>query len=337
MSFFERCMTNLNEFYEKSPKTHIKFFFFLTSDFDKKKPQAHLREEFKKIQLDKKNYYITKGIHPNYLYIYEESELKYTIKTLGKSTLLENVYEAEITGISKERNTGAHVGNHLDIGVIQQRDATKVLLKSHYTEYTDEIGNFDFERDVYYCNRTIAEKDKVSNLEDFGNLRCEKKDGTTTREDYTSVFHKNHVKILHKLYKVFLTGHCKYHKERTLSSSSCGGMTLREYKGVTFMSSTFEGFMIKTVFKPIKAIRRDLEMVSVFYDEMNELNKRGNERIVVLYDFVSGVRRKFYLNAENALISCYVEREQNLGNVHVLEEKEQKIHQHFIQMVKMFT
>jgi hypothetical protein len=269
------------------------------------------------------------------LYIYEESELKYTIRAIARSTLLENVYEGEITGISLEKNHGANVGNHLDIGVIQQRDTTKVLLKSHYTEYTDETGNFDFERDVYYCNRTIIEKDKVSNLEDFRKLHCEKKDGTTTREDYSSVFQKNHVKILHKLYKVLLTRHCKYSIKTPLSLPSCGGMTQREYKGVTFMSPTFEGFLIKRVFKPIKGIRWDLEIVSVIYDEMNELNERGNERIVVLYDYVSGVRRKFYMNFENALVSCYVERELKLGNVHILEDREQNIYQTFIEMVKM--
>jgi hypothetical protein len=71
-------------------------------------------------------------------------------------------------------------------------------------------------------------------------------------------------------------------KRKTNRKQKGGGEDI--YDKVSFDTDEFIIFLKNTLFVRVANIKEDLETIQVIYDEKNELNKNGNENILVIYD-----------------------------------------------------
>ena len=345
--FGQQCINNLKSFYENQTNTEIKFMFFLASDLSKPK----IKDVFKRWTIGKNTYFLIKGLQTGrnawYVHIYEESRLKYFVKITKPYS--NSLYDVKI--IHTKADSDVNHGDHVTFGITRQKLPSNALVLTHWTEYIDDSGDFNFRREASQCNFIVNEKNIHSLLDDpssFKNKRCERTPGTM-ESNYTS----NQLQLLYNLSRIATGiqagGGCvakekrKYHTCKGKRYLIRKGMNCRyinrgynkiivqkggEYNGVTFMSDVFIKFMVEHLIKKVQKTKPFLEAVQIIYDEFNELGDDANDYIVIVYEFEQS-RTVFYLKAQDAFVSCYVETKTHEDPMFAINPEERQIYDVF--------
>jgi hypothetical protein len=349
---------NLKNFRSNLTETSIKFIFF--TGFIDELSVPKMKTVFSSWNLNGNEYYISRGVSDNNIYVYRESDIKYLVNIINtKHTNSGIIHNVDILGIGEDNeDENANHGDHIDFGIIRRKDGNLVV-KTHKTVYVD-IGNFVFDRNEFGCN-FVYDKIKLDSLTNFSmNTKCQKIDYNYTGATIDSTYQNQDPNVIYTLCKVlegtYINGgaiidkknYMMYGGKRYLiRKGKRNGQYIKtakrriylqkggnNYKGITFMSDSFIQFLSDTVFKPLYTIRNDLVEIRVIYDELNETSKDANKYIIILYDFMDYIRNIFYLNTEKTLIACYANNKIESGQSDILEPKEVKVYNEYMLEMK---
>lgn len=317
---YENYIQGITSYYQSLPGTQIKFLFFLASNLNQAKVRCNLRYN-KRLDV-----FMAESHQPNTFYIYHESVIKYLVSsmTLSPSGGPSGVYDVTILGLS--HTSDVNHGDHITFQVGRRRDGD-VIVKCHKTMYTDD-GYFQFDRSTKECN-FVFKPENIANIEDSlcANL-------APLSVSMGELFETHEKLIIKRLCNAMLLGaHGGGNKTLLHPMIMRGGRLYRLRKGrrngmfikrgaqrkvyvqkagaygeITFMSDAFLDFLSQNMFTPLQQLRGDLETIQILYDEFNELGRRANEYIVIMYDFTTMLRNIFYLETKMALIACYAEK-----------------------------
>jgi len=341
---YTKCKTNMASWLNLLPKTNVKFLFFFAGNLDKPK----VLDVVRMWECNQKPLFVVPGFQDNYIYLYEESVLKYVVnvKEIFRTKPV-TIYNATISGDNGDTN----LGNHMDFTIIRLRTG-QVVAKTHYTQYRD-LGGFTFDRvadDV--CNFTLDPK--TIGTSRFVKTKCEKVDGTHNGSCLTNVYDDWRYDVVHDLCKIVVGGTTLTGgRQRVLYKGKIhdamygirggkyivrggGKIYLKDlkqlggaYKGVSFLSESFMTFLSETIFNRLQELRPDLVSIQVFYDEMCELHRQGNRYIVLIYDFEGNTRNVFYIETQVALIACFADSRIKTGHVSTLTSEELQTHKQY--------
>jgi hypothetical protein len=354
---------NLINFRRNLTETSIKFIFFTGLTDKLLVPQ--IKTVFNSWNLNGNQYYISRGVSDNNIYVYRESDIKYLVNIINtKETDYGIIHNVEIIGIGEDNENNedenANLGDHIDFGITRRKDGN-IIVKTHKTIYVD-IGNFVFERDELKCN-FVYDKMKLDSFTNFSmNTKCQNIDYSYTRETIDSTYQNQNQdpNIIYTLCKVlegtYINGGTSIDKKNyimyggkryLIRKGKRNGKFIKtakrriylqrggnDYKGITFMSDSFIQFLSDTVFKPLYTIRNDLVEIRVIYDELNETGRDANKHIIILYDFIDYIRNIFYLNTEKTLIACYANNKIEDGKSDILESRELEIYNEYMSEMK---
>ncbi len=324
---YDTQLQNLTKAIESLADTNIKFLFFSANDLSTPK----VRTRFKKFKVEHTPCYIVNGFSTNYWYIYKESVLKYITSPL-KPTKHPDIFQTTI--LSSNVKGSVNHGDHINFSINRIRTSPYSLILSHFTEYIDD-GNFNFSRmsrDYNFMLNSVyfTSFDKFVNDTPFTT-----KTGNLPDLRINKVYNDLHTcKIIYTLCYAALnaTSLVGGLKRKTNIKQKGGDEVI--YDKVSFDTDEFIDFLKNTLFVRVANIKEGLETIQVIYDEKNELNKNGNENILVVYDFVETYRNIFYVPAKIVLMACFAEREIKNNNVKVVSSSELQCHKQYFDMLK---
>lgn len=323
---YDAQLRNLTNAISSLPQKDIKFLFFLANDMSVPK----VRTRFKRFKIDKTTWYIVNGFSTNCCYIYKESVLKYITSPL-KPSKPPDIHQARI--LQARRDGDTNHGDHITYCINRLRSMPHSLVLSHFTEYIDD-GKFNFtkvQRDYnfllnpsYFTSYTkfLSDTPFTTKSGDLPGLRIDQ-----VYDDQTTC------KVIHTLCDVVLNATPLRGGAKRKPRTQRGG-TNTLYKKVLFDTNEFIEFITKTLFQRVADINDNLETIQVMYDENNDLNERGNENILIVYDFIDMYRNMFYIPAKVAMMACFAEREIKKNNVRIVEQEELACHKQYFEMVK---
>lgn len=307
-----------------------------------------------------KRSFLAQGHDKSYVYVYRESDLKVLVEIIHKDvpkpadtfssghTSVKHAFKSFFDVKIIDTHKGdVNIGNHVDFGIHGLRDG-QVLIKSHYTSYTN-IDNSPMLRIEDNCNFVVRDQ----NFEDynqFSRIACESREGETlgtmskvytTHHDRLVMFHLCGIVLGRKKQGGGVKKKYKSHKGRQylirygkrggeyiqvkgskLYRRQQGGASNKTYEGVTFMSETFIKFLTETIIQRVGMFREDLISATVIFDENDELVSRGNDNIIIIYDFDNAKSNIFYLDTILLLTACYANNQIANGNESVLQPHE---------------
>lgn len=313
----------LRTYHSNLQTTGVKFLFFYADNLDAPK----VRDDFKLMNVNGSPCYLVNGVHANFYYVFRESHIKYLVSV--KSVTHKNyatIYNVAIQGTHGKVNHG----DHIDFGIIKPRSSPSTIVKTHRTVYRD-LGNYEFDRtEDGQCNFPF-DVSQLGSVQDFLGISCTKVDGSvihgcTMGSTYASKLDQMAIYRLCRAMMGYTVGggksvrHVHYRGERTpiLTGRKKGtyvmhGGTKRylkgggNYKGVSFMTDVFIGFLRDMVLRKVAQAREDLNTIQILFDELNEFGENANEHIVIIYDFHDGLRNIFYLKTTMMLKACYAD------------------------------
>jgi hypothetical protein len=345
------------------PTTNIKFLFFLFDGAsDTLLPK--IKTTFSRLTINGKNNYVSRGVSPNYVYIYSESDLKYVaIISQSPSDIKKSVWTPSHLKIDK-RGDISH-GDHLTFGLIRNKNKDTII-KTHKRIYVDVAGNFTFEKESNCpeCNYVFNRELVSQNLNKYsGNTYCETLTGVILPKTLMSEYGKGswELVVIHRLCKVLLGGFGvggsnrnsvgdKYSfryidgKRCTVFKGKRGGCYIMKggkrsylqigggsfYKDISFMTDVFVSFVQEKILMRVVSFRPDLVSVRVIFDEFNELGSEGNKYICFIYEFQEESINVFYIESQIALVACYVDNViENIGDISGITEYEKICHTEF--------
>lgn len=157
---YDKYIQSLQLFMNKQPLSTIRFLYFNASDMT----QPKMKDTFRKFMVDSTNCYIIGGKDKNYLYVYNESTIKYLVNVKLKTGL---VYDVDILNSGPQYDVNH--GDHIDFGIIRLI-SNDIIVKTHKTVYTN-LGNFVFDRSFQVCNFKCDET-KFKDESKFDSIKC---------------------------------------------------------------------------------------------------------------------------------------------------------------------
>lgn len=301
----------LDQFIKNLPSSEILILYFTTNKTNNGiELVPSKRENFKKYI----SYYIYPGTS-GWCYIYKDIHLKELIDIDDSGNILgfskQQNYSELIGGNPLNRTTTeAIIGNHFTLGLDPTERNTKILLRTHKTEYYQvDTSEFLFRKHSEECNIVLK------NLIDINTTMCENK--MKDQSILTRYNNEPDVSILSELINEIIIkgnlGGCKEYsnykgKRYLIKIGNKGGKyielqqnTTRLYiskkqKGgnnITF-SPEFQAFLSTYIFNPVKQNRQDLQRIKLIY---------GNKKyITVIYSFSDPIEsvQIFYIDAHKA-------------------------------------
>ena len=85
------------------------------------------------------------------------------------------------------------------------------------------------------------------------------------------------------------------------------------YKGIEFDSARFAAFLQDVVIPAVVKNKPDVTDVRVVYDELNELDPKGDQTIIVICSFANDRSSAFHISAMAAFAACFAEDRLKLG------------------------
>jgi hypothetical protein len=212
------------------------------------------------------------------------------------------------------------MGNHLTVGLIlNQQKLVMVAHVNHYTYLHDTANTFFDER--IECNTYLQHPLLPS-------TQCQTAVGPslyTVKTRFEAIYPVVPA-ILTRLAQVYVEGpNASQSTGDQLAIGPRGGRYIMKhgrrkylkggadpivYKGTGF-SDELMAFLARHIIGPVVAIKDDLEMIRVFYDDFNEVAPMANENIVFQYEFRHGEMQIFYVDALKALQAFYASTAAN--------------------------
>lgn len=175
VALYDDCMPRLEGFLKGLQESEIRIFYFHA--YDDNPQNVWLRDRFKKLIVRGEGganttFYVSRGRNANYTYIYEGDGVRELVQVLQH-----NATTGEHRGVFVAHGgVEASAGNHIDFGLIKQRDTGGVLVKSHMTLYEldEEAGDRGgkYIRDEIPCNFLLDDAVTTGDLEAFGRTVC---------------------------------------------------------------------------------------------------------------------------------------------------------------------
>lgn len=297
MTTYEYCFANFIKFLNSLSYTSIDFMFFYAHDLSVPK----IKSKFKLWNVDNIVYYISEGVQKNALYVYKKTHLQHLIKILPGQN-------AQCTQTENANTKKVNHGDHLDFQINKMKNS-KVLVKTHFTQYTDILGDFTFSRDDPKCNFTLDEsKVKNKSLDEFLKLNtCDDIKGQPLQKikentEYPEFVKKN----VYSLCRILVDD--TYNSSVNVKKNIKGGGNPMTYKSVQVMSTDYMQFLRQKIFANMVDTRKDLQSITMIYDSNNELTSKGSKNICGLYDFEDNTRNIFYIDVEISLVAMYAEQ-----------------------------
>lgn len=317
MALYNDFVQNLVDFVDSLDETRIKIMFL-------KAGAPVLRTQFRKWNTR----YVCCGRDRNYVYVYAETDLKLTldapetdVRPYGgpQSARPQNV-GAAIKGPIRPPSADkgdVNIGHHIDWSVRGARSG--VFFGLHKTIYEYDPDHACFYRTApFVCNFNYD--GRIKSKEALMRCKCavagRELDDKTVFSEFRRDF--SDMEVIWGLYEATTTHERVHHGSGSLVHRGPRGgrfifkngqkMYLKggastSYKGVTFVSQTFGDYVQEKMVEPLASL--DFLEAKLIYDEMSELNPRGNEHFVMLFDFDDGITRVFYVDAVMALVGCY--------------------------------
>jgi hypothetical protein len=317
--------------------------------------------------------FLAQGHDKSYVYVYKESDLKVLVEIIHKDvpkpagtfssghTSVKHAFTSFFDVKILDTHMGdVNIGNHVDFGVHGLKDG-HVLIKSHYTSYTN-IDRLPMLRNEDNCNFVVKDQN-FEDFNEFSGVTCESRDGKalgtvdnvySTYHDRLVMFYLCGVVLGKRRHGGGVKKKYKSHKGRNylircgkrggqyiqvkgakVYKRQQGGAPNKTYGGVTFMSETFIKFLSETIIQRVGMFREDLVSATVIFDENDELVNRGNNNIIVIYDFDNSKSNIFYLDTILLLTACYASHQISNGNETLLQPHEKICLQTIHEMMNM--
>lgn len=224
---FNAFRLNLAGFVNSLPERKIKFVFFYANNLK----QPYMRESFKEWNTNGKIYYICYGENDNYIYVYNEDELKLIVKNRSplqnQSSFIStpapiDIYNVEIESVYKNAHTSQDevtLGSHLDLCVKLGKQYN--YINTHYTKYSyqpEALVGSQFDRDGdTKCDFTLT-PENISLLKDgaINDVKCERRTRTSCMKDTYEDIYPSYEKVIGGICKEIVTPRLKGGKPQTL-------------------------------------------------------------------------------------------------------------------------
>ena len=244
--------------------------------------------------------------YPGYCYVYRRSNLRYILTLYnGKPRL------ARYIGVPPESpDIGRDVinhGDHLAVGFIKRSEAMRV--HTYMTTYNEPAGppRTFIRNAMSECNFDMSLTGVSEAEAAFANPLCYSAYMYAPRSTLADMYSYDPLAldIIRSLMKV-ISG-VPLEPTEQINVGTCGAGEPVSYKNITFFNERFARFLSARIIRHVRAARRDLESVRVFFDEGNYFGPTGNKYIVMAYDFSESECAVFYVNAKTAMVACYAD------------------------------